>query len=194
MHLNELVERLSNGNDQQAEAAVRDFAAQGPSIIPDLEDLLSAPDPDLRWWATRALALSELKDSRVPALLQSALYDADTAVRQCAALALRQQPSSHAIPNLIALLDHEDRLLARLSADALIAAGEAAVPAVLDTMQNGPQRARLEAVRVLAVIGDHRSIATLFAALDDPSSLIEYWADEGLERMGIGMVFYKPGG
>jgi HEAT repeat protein len=192
MHVNELVEKLSNGNDQQAEAAVRDFAAQGASVIPDLEDLLSASDPNMRWWATRALA--EVEDPRVPALLRSKLHDADSAVRQCAALALRRQPSLQAVPDLIALLDHEDRLLARLAADALIAAGEAAVPAVLEVMQNGPRRARLEAVRVLALIGDQRSIATLFAALDDPSSLIEYWADEGLERMGIGMVFYKPGG
>ena len=192
MHVNELVEKLSNGNDQQAEAAVRDFAAQGASVIPDLGDLLSASDPNLRWWATRALA--EVEDPRVPALLRSSLHDADSAVRQCAALALRRQPYLQAVPDLIALLDHEDRLLARLAADALIAAGEAAVPAVLEVMQNGPRRARLEAIRVLALTGDHRSIATLFAALDDPSSLIEYWADEGLERMGIGMVFYKPGG
>lgn len=192
MHLNELVEMLSNGDDQQTEAAVREFAAGGPSIIPDLEDLLSAPDPDLRWWATRALA--EIADERVPELLQSALQDADTAVQQCAALALRQQPSPKAIPDLIALLDHEDRLLARLAADALIAIGEAAVLDLLAVVNRGPQRARLEAIRVLAVIGDHRAIATLFEALDDPSSMVEYWADEGLERMGIGMVFYKPGG
>lgn len=192
MHVNQLVEKLSNGNDQQAEAAVREFAAQGANVIPDLGDLLSASDPNLRWWATRALA--EIEDPRVPALMRSSLHDADSAVRQCAALALRRQPYLQAVPDLIALLDHEDRLLARLAADALIAAGEAAVPAVLEVMQNGPRRSRLEAVRVLALISDQRSIATLFAALDDPSSLIEYWADEGLERMGIGMFFYKPGG
>ena len=29
-------------------------------------------------------------------------------------------------------------------------------------------------------------------ALDDSSALIEYWAGEGLEKMGVGMVFYKP--
>lgn len=192
MDVNKLVEKLTHGDDQQAEAAVRDFAAHGPRVIPDLGDLLSASDPNLRWWATRALA--EVEDPRVPALLGSSLHDADSAVRQCAALALRRQPYLQAIPDLIALLDHEDRLLARLAADALIAAREAAVPALLEIMQNGAQRARLEAVRVLALIGDQRSIATLYAALDDPSSLIEYWADEGLERMGIGMVFYKPAG
>jgi HEAT repeat protein len=192
MHVSELLKKLSSGDDRQAEAAVSDFVAQGTSIVPSLGDLLSAPDPDLRWWATRALA--EVDDPRVPALLRSALYDADVTVRQCAALALRRQPYSQAIADLIALLDDEDRLLARLAADALVAAGEGAVPAVLEVMQTGSQKARLEAVRVLALTGDQRSIATLFAALDDPSSLIEYWADEGLERMGIGMVFYKPGG
>ena len=52
--------------------------------------------------------------------------------------------------------------------------------------------ARLEAVRALSKIGDQRSIPALFECLDDSSALIEYWAGEGLEKMGVGMVFYKP--
>ena len=44
----------------------------------------------------------------------------------------------------------------------------------------------------LAKIGDERAIPVLFEALDDSSALIEYWASEGLEKMGVGMVFYKP--
>jgi len=50
----------------------------------------------------------------------------------------------------------------------------------------------VEAVRALAKIGDQRAIPALFEALDDNSALIEYWASEGLEKMGVGMVFYKP--
>ena len=46
-------------------------------------------------------------------------------------------------------------------------------------------------MRALAMIGDQRAIGTLFTALDDPSAIVEYWADEGLVRMGIGMVFFK---
>jgi HEAT repeat protein len=59
-------------------------------------------------------------------------------------------------------------------------------------MQKGEHVARLEAVRALAKIGDERAIPALFDALDNDSALIEYWASEGLEKMGVGMVFYKP--
>jgi HEAT repeat protein len=50
----------------------------------------------------------------------------------------------------------------------------------------------MEAMRALALIGDQRSIPLLFEALDSDSMLMEYWANEGLERMGVGMIFYKP--
>ncbi len=187
----DFLEQLNTGDDQKAEAAAQKFASLGSEAIPALQDLLSNPNQDLRWWAVRALA--EIQDQRTPSLLQSALHDPHLFVRQCAALALRQQPTPQAVPDLIALLEDEDRLLARLAADALIAAGEVAVPALLEVLQFGPQIARLEAVRALAMIGDHRSIPTLFAALGEPSALIEYWADQGLQRMGVGMVFFKPG-
>jgi hypothetical protein len=32
----------------------------------------------------------------------------------------------------------------------------------------------------------------LFEELDDSSALIEYWASEGLEKMGVGLVYFKP--
>jgi HEAT repeat protein len=187
----DVIRDLTSGDDERAEAAARQVAAFAPQIFLDLQGLLSSPQADSRWWAVRALA--EIDDPRVPPLLQTALHDSDLTVRQCAALALRHQPDARAVPDLISMLDAEDRLLARLAADALVAIGEAAVPALLDVMGNAPQAARLEAIRALSRIGDHRSIPVLFAALDEASALVEYWADQGLERMGIGMVFYRPG-
>jgi HEAT repeat protein len=189
MNQADFLARLSGGDDQLAEAAVREFTSRPSVALPVLRALLSDSDPDVRWWAARALA--EIRDPQVPELLRSALRDADVSVRQCAALGLREQATPRAIQDLIALLNDEDRLLARLAADALIAIGAEAVPALLEVLQNGPQTGRLEAVRALARIGDQRAIATLFTALDDPSAIVEYWADEGLERMGIGMVFFK---
>jgi HEAT repeat protein len=50
----------------------------------------------------------------------------------------------------------------------------------------------MEIARILALIGDTRAVPTLFHALDDDSALIRHWVDEGLERMGIGMAFFKP--
>jgi HEAT repeat protein len=122
----------------------------------------------------------------------NALSDEDIAVRQCAALALRHQPHDRAVPALIQALHGKDPMLANLAADALIAIGAPAVPALIDVMQNSPQKVRLVAVRALARIGDHRSIPVLYEALSEDSVLMEYWASEGLERMGVGMAFFKP--
>jgi len=93
---------------------------------------------------------------------------------------------------LLLLLSDEDALTRRLAGDALVAIGSQVIPQLLDAMQNGEHITRLEAVRALAKIGDERAIPTLFEALDDNSALIEYWASEGLEKMGVGMVFFKP--
>ncbi len=90
------------------------------------------------------------------------------------------------------MLADEDALTRRLAGDALVAIGSQIVPQLLDVMQNGEHVARLEATRALAKIGDECAIPALFEALDDGSALIEYWASEGLEKMGVGMVFYKP--
>jgi HEAT repeat protein len=86
----------------------------------------------------------------------------------------------------------QDALLARLAANALACTGADAVPALLEVLEKGEQALRLEAARALAHIGDERSIPALFKALDEDSALMEYWANEGLERMGVGMVFFKP--
>lgn len=188
--LEALLEELSSGDDRRAEAAVGPLASLGAEAIPALRARLAAPQAEARWWAVRTLA--EIEDGRVPALLRRALQDADAAVRHCAALALRRRPAPQAAPELVEALASPDRLLARLAADALVAAGPPAVPALLQALQGGPPAARLEAVRALARIGDPRSIPALFEALDEPSALMEYWAGEGLERMGVGMAFFQP--
>ena len=187
-----LISELLSGDDRRAEIAAHQLAAQGSAVLPALRDLLISADPEIRWWALRALA--EINDPQVSQLLSPYLQDPDPAVRQCAALALRQQPATQAIPGLIACLEVEDKLLAHLASDALVAAGPQAVPALLEIVQNGPQPSRLGAVRALALLEDQRAIPALFQALDDESALVAHWADEGLQRMDIGMVFFKPGG
>ena len=185
-----LLIQLTSGDDQRAEAAALALADLGEKILPTLRSLLLSPNPEVRWWATRALA--ELDTPLVIPLLIKSLQDVDIPVRQCAALALSYRPHDSAVTYLVAVLNEPDRLLAHLAAVALIANGAAAVPALLEVIQSGPQAARLEAVRALALIGDHRTIPVLFEALDDDSAMVEYWADEGLQRMGVGMTFFKP--
>lgn len=181
---------LGSGNEARAEAALTRLPSFGPGILPGLRDLLASGDSDVRWWAARALA--EVPHPETPTLLVGALHDPDPGVRQCAALALRHQPSHQAVPDLVAMLSAEDRLLALLVGDALVAVGKEAVPALLEVMQSGSRAARLEAARALALIGEPSSIPALFEALDDRSALVTYWAEEGLSRMGVGMTFFKP--
>ncbi len=188
--LQPVIADLTSGDDQRAEAASLALADLGEAALPALLDISENPDPDVRWWAIRALA--GVPHPQAASRLQSGLHDPDPAVRQCAALGLNKQPCAEAIPSLIRLLGDSDRLLARLTADALIALGSPAVPALQEMLANATPAARVEAARALALIADPVSIPTLFAAWEDGSALVQYWVEHGFENMGVGMQFFKP--
>jgi len=188
--LRALITDLISGDDQRAEAAARQLAPYGAQGLAEIEALLSAPAVDTRWWAVRALA--EFPSEQIAALLIRALQDPDPAVRQCAALGCSQRPHARYVPALAAALADPDSLVARLAANALVAIGKAAVPALLERLENGPSPVQMEAIRALAIIGDPAAAPALFEALEGNSSLMAYWANEGLDRMGIGMIFFKP--
>jgi len=59
-------------------------------------------------------------------------------------------------------------------------------------MDDSSQSARLEAARALAAIGDTRAIPVLIKMLDQDSAIMEHWAEQGLEKMGVGTVFFEP--
>lgn len=185
-----LINAFKCGSDQRAEKAALQLATHGSSSLELLKELLNHPEADVRWWATRALA--EIPVPETIELTLVALQDQDPAVQQCATLALQHQPHPAAIPQLINALDAPDRLLGRLAGDALIAIANEAVPALIQAAENHSQSARLEAVRALSLIGDTRSIPVLFKILGEDSAVMEYWAEQGLEKMGVGMVFFKP--
>jgi HEAT repeat protein len=188
--LENLLSILYSGDDERAEAVIPELAGYGEAAVEALGPGLQNPDADVRWWTVRAMA--EIPHPQTPVLLLNAFEDEDIAVRQCAALGLQRQPHDQAISALIAALHSGDYLLSNLAGDALIAVGTPAVPALLDVMQDGVQASRLVAARALAMIGDHSAIPALFEALGEDSVMIEYWANEGLERMGVGMTFFKP--
>ena len=192
--IGDFLAELTSGDDERAEASVEKIAALGENCADDpidvLQELLSSPDSEIRWWGVRALA--SISDPRVASILIEALADEGAAVRQCAALGLRLHPTPQAIAGLLDCLSDEDHLVVELSGDALVEIGLQAVPALITVVEDGNSKARLEAVRSLARIGDMRAIPVLFGVLDEGSALMEYWAAEGLERMGVGMVFYKP--
>ena len=189
--LEALLKDLFCGDDERAEAAANALAQFGKQAVDALAPLITAPEIDVRWWTVRALA--GIRDPRVGDLLCAALHDEDLSVRQCAALALSQQPVSSAADDLIGNLGDPDALLRRLAGDALIALGKDAVSGLLTVLESGSQTARLEAVRAIALIGDERTIPALYQAWEEGSTLIKYWAEEGLNCMGEGMTFFKVG-
>ncbi|MEN8241925.1 MAG: HEAT repeat domain-containing protein, partial [Chloroflexota bacterium] len=79
--------------------------------------------------------------------------------------------------------------------DALVALEGRAVEALTHRFEAGDDQAigKTEAVRALALIGDPRSISTLFAAWENGSQMQRHWAERGLGNMGVGMEFFKPG-
>jgi HEAT repeat protein len=184
-----LIAAFTSDSDSAAEAAALQLASDGSWNSAVVRDLLAHPNSDVRWWTTRSLA--EVREPQAAVLLSQSLDDPQISVRQCAAIALRYNPAPDAAPNLILALNDPDRLMARLAGDALIALDEAAVPALIEVMETGSPSARLEAARALAAIGDTRAIPILFRALDQDSTLVEYWAEKGLQNMGVEMVFFK---
>jgi HEAT repeat protein len=188
--LKALVGELSSGNDERAEGAVHALADLGESVLPWLHQELKSDNPDQRWWAIAALAQIDNEQAREQ--LKNGLADPDPSVRQCAAFGLRRQPYQGALPDLVAALADSDRLLARLAADALIALGEHALESLTKALRSQDPAVRIEAARALAQMEDPGAIPPLFAALDDPSQLVVHWAERGLEKLGIGMIFFKP--
>jgi HEAT repeat protein len=188
--LESLLEDLNSGDDQLAERAVHRLSLQGEGVLPALIAQLSSTDTDQRWWATAALAQIDHAEAR--ASITRSLEDEDISVRQCAAFALRKQPAPPAIPALIAALADDDRLLARLAGDALAALGKHAISPLTEALRDTNPAVRIEAARALAAIDDTAVIAPLFAALEDSSALVVHWAELGLQRLGVGMVFYQP--
>lgn len=204
-HLDDALTRLAAainaGDDSAAEAAAVKLAAHGAAALAGLQPLLASPDPDRRWWALRVLGESGADEAG--GLLAAGLTDPDPAARQCAALALRswavqaapagrEAAAGAAVAPLASWLGSPDKLLSRLAGDALAALGPPVVPGLLQVMETGRHAARLEAARALALIADPRAIPALFAVFEQPSPLLEYWANEGLERMGVGMRFFDP--
>ncbi|MCS6908113.1 MAG: HEAT repeat domain-containing protein [Anaerolineales bacterium] len=188
--LEALLQQLIGGEDENAEKAALALAKFGEQALAPLLELANSADSDQRWWALRALA--QIPSPQSKAALIEALRDPEINVRQCAALGLRHQPTFDAVPTLLEALASSDKLLSRLAADALIAIGHQAVPDLILAVKNSNPTVRLEAVRALALIGDPRAIPVLYSVLSEDSTFMEYWATEGLDRMGVGITYIQP--
>ena len=190
--LKHLLGDLLSGDEARAEAAVSALVELGGDAIPSLLELTHAADVDARWWAIRTLAQSPL--CRTEWLIPFLVNDPAPEVRQCAALGLAFKPDGNAIQPLIRALSDADSMTGNLAMHALIKLGKDAVPALIDCVKEkgSPQAARILALRALAELRDHRAIPVMMQVMEERSVLFQHWAKEGLERLGLDMVYIKP--
>jgi HEAT repeat protein len=189
--LGEMLSDLTSGDSLRAEAAAVRLPDHGEAALAKLSKLVENSNIDTRWWAVRALAGFEQVEA--VNLLIARLQDSDSSIRYCAALALGQKPREASVPALIEALSSDDPLFARLAADALVTQGAAAVDPLIAALETLPISDKVEATRALALIGDPRAISALFKLADSDSPTLEYWVNEGLEKMGVGMRFFQAG-
>lgn len=187
--LKDLLGDLTSGDETRAEKAVTRLVELGAEAIPALRDLTQSSDVDHRWWALRSLAQSS--HARAEWLVPF-LRDPAREVRQCAALGLAIKPEESAIQPLIKALSDEDSMVGNLAVNALVKIGSKAVPALIDVVKSAPQSARIYALRALAETRDHRAIPVMMSVMEEDSVLLQHWAKEGLDRLGLDMVYIKP--
>lgn len=184
------VERIAAGDDTQTEEAALALAHLGDATLPSLRDLVTDADSDRRWWAARALAVVGTQSARE--LLIATLDDPDRDVRACAAHGLGELGVAEAVDGLVRRLADSSPFVCRVAADSLARIGAPAVPALIAALQEGQTLTRIGAARALSLIQPQDAIPALCAALDDPSATVTHYAEEALERMGVGLVLFRP--
>jgi len=187
--LQSLLKDLTSGDEPRAEKAVPALIELGEEAIPALLDLTNSADVDARWWALRTLAQSPLART---VWLVPFLNDPAPEVRQCAALGLANKPDESATSPLVQALSDEDTLVGNLAVKALVNIGKPAVPSLIEKVKSGSQSARILALRALVEVRDPRAIPVMMQVMDEDSALLQHWAKEGLERLGLDMVYMKP--
>lgn len=180
---------LACGDDDRAEQAIPFILKIGAAAIPALLDLTRSPNLDSRWWALRALAASP--HTRTSHLIPF-LSDSHPEIRSAAALGLSHHPGEEALPALIQTLADSDMLTAGLAANALVKLGTPALEGLIEAANEGQTGARILALRALSEMRDPRAIPVMMKCVQEDSALLQYWAQLGLERLGLDMVYIKP--
>lgn len=185
-----LVQAALAGDDERAEQWVASLDA---TDAPQLQSLLTHPNADVRWWAIRSLATLGVR----PEVIAPLLDDPASGVRACAALALAQTscpPQTERIA--LALIEHlqdADPQVAWLCALALARMGAVAAPALVRVLEQTSSLAvRILALRALQSVATAETIPALVRALDDDSAAMQYFAENALERLGVGLVLFEP--
>ncbi|MBL8049830.1 MAG: HEAT repeat domain-containing protein [Anaerolineales bacterium] len=186
-----LLADLTSGDDARAEKSILPLVELGQVAIGPLIELTHSNNADIRWWAVRALAASPHTQTLN---LIPLLNDSSSSVRAATVLAILNHPHEDAIEALIQALYDEDPLTAGLAGNALVKIGSPTTPSLLKVMEEAQTNVRIIAIRALAEIKDHRAIPTMMKCLNDEneSAVIQYWAVQGLNKLGLDMVYINP--
>ena len=187
--LKSLLDDLTSGDEKRAETAIPQLVELDADAIPSVLDLTKSSDVDTRWWALRTLA--SMPSARTEMLIPF-LSDPAPEIRQCAALGLAIKTDESAVESLVQALQDADSMVSSLAGNALVKIGSAAVPSLIEAVKSGVQSQRIHALRALAEIKDHRAIPVMMQVMQEDSALLQHWAQEGLERLGLDMIYMKP--
>ena len=192
--MDDFFDAIASGDDERAELAVPALAAMNHGqVTTELAARLHAANSDSRWWIARTLATLPTRQSA--ATLIEMLNDPDSDVRACAALALGElhaMVGAEAADALAAHLADESAHVAEVCTVALARIGAGAVPTLLRALQDGVPVERIRAAKALVPIESHEAIPALIHALDDEDAIVTHYAQDALERMGVGMVLLQP--
>lgn len=191
--LQDVLNELISGDDRRAEKVIPSVVELGGAAIPALLELTRSRLEDQRWWAVRALAASPHTQTED---LLPLLNDSAPQVRAATALAISLHPHEKAVATLIQALADEDAMTAGLAGNALVKIGRPAVADLIEVMnaddRKTPLHIRILILRTLAEIRDHRAIPVFMKSMSEESAVLQYWAQTGLERLGLDMVYIKP--
>lgn len=102
------------------------------------------------------------------------------------------QYGESALKALFKLLDDESADKRWWAVRALAAIGKPAILALTQALQSANSSVRVEAARTLAMMEIPETIPILFDASGDPSTMVQHWTEQGLNKLGVGMVFFEP--
>ena len=187
--LQALLAELTGSDETAAEAAALILAQAGDAVLPTLAKLVESPDANHRWWAVRTLAA--MPEPRMDWLRRS-LDDPHPEVRAAGALAFIAHPDPSAIEALIAIVGDEDSVVSAVALSALVALGSSVVPSLLEAFGGSSHRGRIQIMRALREIRDPRAINLMMKTIGEGSAAAQYWAREGIEALGLDMVYMKP--
>jgi HEAT repeat protein len=176
---------LRSDDDVMREWGSRLFAHAG--LVDRYTRLLrTAPKWSERTHAAQVLGLAEAP-AAVPVLVESLRdpHEDETSVKAAAGAALARLRDQSAIPLFVKELSDVDERSSRNVAEALVAFGPLAVPALIELLAD-PQQAtgRVWASRILGRIGDPRAVDELAARLHDRDDRLRMTAAEALGLLG----------